>query len=197
MNEVSIIEEFLKCLQQISPLSHLKIQTQILTMAMVHSNLLLIAYSIHAILIKRGCYLAAFLFADSITKLELFNSTGMINYWLQLALVSVLIYFVGKRLNFKLKALFCYAIISLFMLIMAYDAYFYPKEETIIYAHYGSIIMGFHLAIISSTININKIRAIYRRFFAALGGIWRNSYTLRYICYNLQQVPSISKTKCQ
>jgi len=197
MNEVSIIEELLKCLQQVSLLSHLKIQTQILTMAMVHSNLLLIAYCLNAIMIKRGCYLVAFLFAESIVMTKAFNSTGMVNYWLQLAVVACFIYFVGKRINFNLKALFCYAIISLFMLIMAYDAFQYPKTQTFIYANYGNIIMGFHLAIIASTINTKKLRSIYRRFFASLGSIWRNSYTSRYICYNLEQI-SLTKTKrCQ
>tara|TARA_Y100000310_G_C20486934_1_gene717324 strand:+ start:141 stop:734 length:594 start_codon:yes stop_codon:yes gene_type:complete len=193
----SIIEEFLLCLQQISQLSHLKIQTHYLVTATVHSNFLLITYCLHAIIIKRGGYLVAFLFAESITKLELFNSTGPINYWLQLCVVAVFIYFVGKRLNFNLKAFFCYGIMILFMLMMAKDAWLYPKTKTFIYDNYANIIVCIHLIIIFPTIKFSKIRSSYRRFSTRMGGVWRNSYTLRYICYNLQQIPTTIKAKCQ
>lgn len=200
MNEVSIIEEFLKCLQQISQLdhlNHLKMTTTTLTVAMVHSNFLLFAYFINALMIKRSCYLVAFLFAECITKLELFNSTGAVNFYLQLALVAFFIYWVGRFINFTTKALICYVIIGLFLIMMAGDEYLYSPNITFLYENYASIIVVLHLFIIASTFNYERIRAACSRFFVVLGAIWRNSYTFGYIWYNLQQIPQPKTKKCQ
>lgn len=193
MIEHSFIEEVLLCLQQINLLSHLKIQTLHLVTAATSSNLLLIGYCLSALIIKRASYLMPFLFAETITKLELFNTTGNVNYFLQLSFVACVIYWVGKRLNFNHKALFCYVIIAIFELFMAADAYFYPKTVTHIYESYEFIIVAIHIFIIASTIDLRKIRLYSRRLSSSFRGLFRDSYTVRYICYNLKQISSTKK----
>lgn len=193
MIEHSFIEEVLLCLQQINLLSHLKIQTLHLVTAATSSNLLLIGYCFSALIIKRASYLMPFLFAETITKLEVFNSTGNVFFFVQLSFVACVIYWVGKRLNFNHKALFCYAIIALFELFMAADAYIYPETVTYVYESYEFIIVAIHLAVIASTINIRKLRLYSRRFFSFISSVFRDSYTIRYICYNLKQISSTKK----
>jgi len=179
MNEVSIIEEFLKCLELVN---HLKSQNVIL--AKLESNFLVIAYVLSWIISKQSRYLVAFLFVESFTMWLLYRGVDAVTYFQLSTVVACFICYVGEITKFNLKALLGYVIICLFELTMVADAYFYSEVETVLYSYYEYIIVAIHLYIIASLFRWSRIRKGMGRYLDGIFGISSNGYSASFLLYN-------------
>lgn len=179
MNEVSIIEELLKCLELVN---HLKSQNAVL--AKLASNFLVVAYVLSWIITKQSRYLVAFLFAECFTMWLLYRGVDAITYFQLSTIVACFICYVGEFTKLNLKALFGYVIICLFELVMVADAYFYSEVETFLYSYYEYFIVVIHLYIIASLFRWSRIRKSVGRYLDGVFGISSNGYSLAFLLYN-------------
>lgn len=92
---------------------------------------------------------------------------------------------IKPKMN-KSLAFWC-SIMMLFLLLMAWDSWHNYDTETYIYRHYENVIVCIHACIILS---LYKPRAIINSMvdkFRDLISQLRSSYTMQFICYNLEQ----------
>lgn len=92
---------------------------------------------------------------------------------------------IKPKMN-KSLAFWC-SIMMLFLLLMAWDSWHNYDTETYIYRHYENVIVCIHACIILS---LYKPRAIINSMvdkFRNLISQLRSSYTVQFICYNLEQ----------
>lgn len=165
---------------------------QAVVVARKPSNLIFILYLLS---FKKSWHFAmAFLLCNIITSANFFGLLNNLEYreygtlfYLAISLTWSLA--VSSQIKPKMNkslAFWC-SIMMLFLLLMAWDSWHNYDTETYIYRHYENVIVCIHACIILS---LYKPRAIINRMvdkFRDLISQLRSSYTMQFICYNLEQ----------
>lgn len=156
------------------------------------SNFVLACYMLS---FKRSyAFAMAFLLCEILANLEFFGAfqplgkvVGNVLTFLALCLTwSLSIKSQIKPRTNKSLAAWCCIMVS-FLLYMAIDRVLNPYDKTYIYRHYENVIVCIHACIILS---LYKPRAIINSMvdkFRDIISQLRSSYTMQFICYNLEQ----------
>lgn len=106
-------------------------------------------------------------------------------YYLLFAGVYSCLYHYSIMTKAKFNIVLSCAIIVIFNVITAGDAYFYPETETVFYQSYEFLVVGVHLHLISSLIDREILRRTLGQIFDGIADYMGISYTATYFCYNI------------
>jgi len=146
--------------------------------ALSSSSLLLIAYVLLAILIKRASFLAAFFMSCMLFELDRFDLLSEADlYLLTFAIYSYVIFCKGLTLKSRIA---CGILLTL-SITLAYDAYHYGingaygEAETVVYNNIEYAAVCAHIILISTLIPYRRIGDGIRHFINTVLHVSRNS----------------------
>jgi hypothetical protein len=145
------------------------------------NNQVLAMYVILSVIIKRSSLLLAFFASFLLFELSFFDPVSEVSLYL---LTFVIYSYVMCCKGFtKANKLACSIMLSV-CIVLAYDAYFYGVDgyygarKTFVYNNIEYISLYAHLIIVSSFVNITRIRSGLRSMFAVIRHMSRNSVSL-------------------
>lgn len=187
--------EFLTDFSIYEVLSWAQVNARKLEVARHASNILLAAYMLSYMLNRKSCFLVAFLLVELIGNLRITDDLSMMNYYFMYSIIYCSIYWYGFYNYFKLKTLFCYAMLMLFEFGMTIDAYIYPEDKTFIYQSYEFVIVAFHLLIVASLFKRQNIRRGLGNLFASFTRVFSANYNFAFVWYTIGKKVYPSKAK--
>lgn len=157
---------------------HLGKESVLASQAQSSSDLLLIAYFVIALLIKRPSVLAAFFMSCMLFEVSLFDPLSEASlYLITFAMYSYVIFCKGLTLKSRLAC----GILLILSITLAYDAYHYGidgaygEAETVVYNNIEYAAVCAHIILISTLIPYRRIGDGIRHFINTVLYVSRNS----------------------
>lgn len=176
MNEISIIEV----------LSWVQLSARKIEVAASLSNFLILLYVISYFFNRKAVYLMAFLFVEVLAYSSIFDGLSDVLYYLAYSAMYSICYWLAFCSGAKVKTIVGYVILVLFQLLMAYDAYTYPRTETFIYSGYETVILAVHVYIISTLHDWRFVGRIVGNFRDYMHNIFSVNYNFSFFWYNVR-----------
>jgi len=148
------------------------------------SNLLVTLYVISYILNRKSCFIVAFFIVEFIGVLSVYDSYGLHTRYIAYGIFYGSMYWFLFFTGYRLKIISGYAIMLLFQIVMAIDAFFYYDTETALWANYEYIVVVIHIYIISTITDYKRLNAITSRFASSVRRFCNIGYS-RAFWYNV------------
>ncbi len=142
------------------------------------SNIVIVAYLLVSVLIKRSSFLVAFFVSWMLFELSVFSTLSEASlYLLTFSIYSYVIFCNGLTLKTRLAC----GILLILSITLAYDAYFYGIDgvygasETFVYNNIQHLALYAHIVLISTLVPYRRISDGFRRFIDSISHLARNS----------------------
>jgi hypothetical protein len=153
-----------------------------LNLSLRASDFILICYALVFLLNRKGCFIAVFLFCEVLAYSGFIDGlTNPLYYLLFAGIYSGLYHFLYLT-NSKINTVFACAIIVIFSIGAALDAYFYPQIETIFYRSYEFFVVAVHLYLIYTLINWRSLRSAVGSSINSIARSMGINYSLSLFC---------------